>query len=186
MTCRIEVGDSPAIQKQDIERPPALTGVVEPVAVDNQLEGRPTCHSFNTARPWIMPGQASILSWQVSNAERIRIEPDIGPVSALGSVAIKPSVATTYSLIAANQAGEKIRTCRIEVGKSLTIGSDGIPPRTLSEQDLAAGDKRVLSGQQLPVSDPNATLGKFLGYRARKDESGKFIFIPVFEKKKEK
>jgi peptidoglycan hydrolase CwlO-like protein len=185
MTCRIEVGDSPTIQKQGAERPAALTGVVEPIAVDNQLDGRPTCHSFSTTRPWIMPGQTSILSWQVSNAERIRIEPDIGPVSALGSVAVKPSSATTYSLIAANQAGERIHTCRIEVGKSLTVGSDVIPPRTSSEQDSATGDRRVLSGRQIPVNDPNATLGKFLGYRARRDESGKFIFIPVFEKKQE-
>jgi len=42
-----------------------------------------------------------------------------------------------------------------------------------------------LPGQKTQVSDPNATLGKFIGYSARKDESGKFIFIPVYENKKE-
>jgi len=175
----------PAVQKQDVRRPSAPAEVVEAVVVDKQIEECPTCNSFSTNRPRILPGQTSILSWQVSNAEQIRIEPDIGLVSALGSVAVKPSEATTYRLIATNHAGERIQTCRIEVGRSLTIGSDGTAPRTLSKQDLASSDKRVLSAQQIPVGDPNATLGKFLGYRARRDESGKFVFIPVYENKQE-
>jgi hypothetical protein len=185
VTCRIEVGDSPTIQKQVSKDRPIASTVVEPHVINKPDDGRPICHSFSTTRPWIMPGQISTLSWQVSNAERIRIEPDIGQVSALGSVAVKPSTATTYNLIAANQAGQSIQTCRIEVGKSLIVGSDEIHPRILFEQDPASGESKVLSGQQLPVIDPNATLGKFLGYRARRDESGKFIFIPVFENKQE-
>jgi hypothetical protein len=35
------------------------------------------------------------------------------------------------------------------------------------------------------MSNPDTTLGKFLGYRARKDDSGKFVFIPVFENRQE-
>jgi len=186
MTCRIEVGDSPAIQKQESIRPAVFSDVVEPSVINKQLDGRPTCHSFDTTRPRITPGQSAMLSWQVSNADRIRIEPDIGPVSALGSVAVKPSMATTYTLIAANEAGENIQTCRVEVGKNLTTGSDKIRPRISFEQGPTSGDSKVLSHQKPPVSDPNATLGKFLGYRARKDESGKFIFIPVYENKQEK
>jgi peptidoglycan hydrolase CwlO-like protein len=166
-------------------RPAVLTEVIKPAAVDNRLKERPTCHSFNATHPRIMPGQTSILSWQVSNADRIRIEPDIGPVSVLGSVAVKPSTATTYNLIAANQAGESIRTCRVEIGKGLAIGSNGIHSRILLEQDTASSDSKVLSGQQPPVGEPSATLGKFLGYRARRDESGKLIFVPVFENKQE-
>ena len=186
MTCRIEVGDSPAIQKQESIRPAVFSDVVEPSVINKQLDGRPTCHSFDTTRPRITPGQTAMLSWQVSNADRIRIEPNIGPVSALGSVAVKPSAATTYTLIAANEAGENIQTCRVEVGKNLTTGSDKIRPRISFEQGPTSGDSKVLSHQKPPVSDPNATLGKFLGYRARKDESGKFIFIPVYENKQEK
>jgi peptidoglycan hydrolase CwlO-like protein len=98
------------------EIPQAATDVNQP-AGPNEPGERPTCHSFNTARPRIMPGQAAILSWQVANADRIRIEPDVGTVSALGSVVVRPSKATTYTLIATNEAGESRMTCRIEVGE---------------------------------------------------------------------
>jgi peptidoglycan hydrolase CwlO-like protein len=102
------------------EIPEAAADVNQP-AGPNQVGERPTCHSFSTARPRIMPGQAAILSWQVSNAERIRIEPEVGTVSALGSVVVRPSEATTYTLIATNEAGESRMTCRIEVGEKEAV-----------------------------------------------------------------
>lgn len=75
----------------------------------------PSIHSFTTTRPKISPGQNSTLSWRVSNATRVRIEPDIGPVGALGSRTISPSKTTTYTLIAVNEAGESRVTRRIEI-----------------------------------------------------------------------
>jgi hypothetical protein len=151
-----------------------------------EVDLRPTCHSFNTNRPVIMPGQTSTLSWQVSNAARIRIEPEVGPVSALGSRTVKPSATTTYTLIATNRAGDSKLSQKVEVSERINIfSSDSIGSRVLLEEYKASDDSKVLPGQKPPVSDPNATPGKFLGYRARKDESGKFIFIPVYENKQE-
>ena len=100
------------------KQPASVTDVNQPAIVPGRPSGRPVCHSFNTTRSRITPGQTSILSWQITNADRIRIEPGIGPVSALGSVVVKPSTATTYTLIATNKAGESRVTCRIEVGDS--------------------------------------------------------------------
>jgi len=130
-TCRVEVVKALTVQSQAIEQPAVLTEVVEPVVISsevvepvviaNQPDEPPTCHSFNTNRPVIMPGQTSTLSWQVSNATRIRIEPEVGSVSALGSRTVKPSVATTYTLIAANNAGQSRQTCRIEVGEAPAV-----------------------------------------------------------------
>lgn len=181
-------------QKQEDEQPPmveikypaASTEVIRPPVAGSNLGERPTCHSFNTSRPLIMPGQSSTLSWQVSNAQRIRIEPGIGPVSSLGSMAVNPSATTTYTLIAENKAGQSRLSCRVEINKRITIFStDAIHPRILLEEDTASGDHKILPGQKPPVSDPNAKLGKFIGYHARKDESGKFIFIPVYENQQE-
>jgi FtsP/CotA-like multicopper oxidase with cupredoxin domain len=76
---------------------------------------RPTIHSFNTARVKISKGQSATLSWHVSHSDRIRIEPDIGSVSALGSKNIKPSKTTTYTLTATNRGGETVETCKVEV-----------------------------------------------------------------------
>lgn len=75
----------------------------------------PTIHSFATTAPKISRGQNSTLSWRVSNATRVRIEPDIGPVGPLGSRIISPTKTTTYVLIAVNEAGESRVTRRIEV-----------------------------------------------------------------------
>jgi len=196
ITRRVDVGEAPAVQRQAIEQPAVLTElieppvvgseVVEPPVVSSKVSDLPTLHSFNTTRPVIMPGQTSTLSWQVSNADRIRIEPEVGPVSALGSRTVKPSATTTYTLIATNQAGDSRLSRKVEISERIRIfSSDSTRPRVLLEEYKASDDRKILSEQKTQVSDPNATLGKFLGYRARKDESGKFIFIPVYENKQE-
>jgi hypothetical protein len=186
ITRRVDVGEAPAVQRQTIKQPAVLSELVEPPVVGSKVSDLPTLHSFNTTRPVIMPGQTSTLSWQVSNADRIRIEPEVGPVSALGSRTVKPSATTTYTLIATNQAGDSKLLRKVEVSELITIfSSDSTRPQVLLEEYKASDDSKILSEQKTQVSDPNATLGKFLGYRARKDESGKFIFIPVFENKQE-
>lgn len=89
-------------------------------------------------------------------------------------------------MIAINQAGERRLSRKVEVSERIKIfSSDSIGSRVLLEEYKASDDSKVLPGQKPSVSDPNTTLGKFIGYRARKDESGKFIFIPVYENKQE-
>ena len=90
------------------------TLVIEETSEVEAVE-RPTIHSFNTARVKINKGQSATLSWHVSHADRISIEPDIGSVSALGSKNIKPSKTTTYTLTATNRGGETVETCKVEV-----------------------------------------------------------------------
>ena len=75
----------------------------------------PNIHSFNTSRSQIKAGQSSTLTWWVSNADEVRIEPGIGTVSSLGSKTVAPSTTTTYTIIAKNEAGESRETRRIEV-----------------------------------------------------------------------
>ncbi|MHC4119022.1 MAG: hypothetical protein ACYSWO_16125 [Planctomycetota bacterium] len=75
----------------------------------------PTIHSFDAARTTIGKGQNTTLSWHVSNADSITIEPDVGSVSALGSTNVKPPKTTTYTLTATNAAGEITQTRTIKV-----------------------------------------------------------------------
>ena len=75
----------------------------------------PTIHSFDTFRAKISKGQSAALSWSVSNADRISIEPEVGSESALGSKNVKPSKTTTYTLTATNKDGETVETCKVEV-----------------------------------------------------------------------
>jgi hypothetical protein len=49
----------------------------------------------------------------------------------------------------------------------------------------AARPRRVLSEQRTQMSDSNAPARKLIGYKARKDDSDRFIFIPVYEDRQE-
>ena len=91
------------------------TSVIEEEAPKVEAVERPTIHSFDTARVKISKGQSATLSWHVSHADRISIEPEIGSVSALGSKNIKPSKTTTYTLTATNSGGETVETCKVQV-----------------------------------------------------------------------
>jgi uncharacterized coiled-coil DUF342 family protein len=91
------------------------TAATKTTVIEEEAVERPTIHSFDTARVKISKGQSATLSWHVSNAGRISIEPDVGSVSALGSKNIKPSKTTTYTLTATNSDGETTATCTIEV-----------------------------------------------------------------------
>jgi hypothetical protein len=181
----------PSVVKNEVIDPPGEDiKIVNPVIKNykpDRLDGRPVCDSFNTTRPRIMPGQTSMLSWQVSNADHIRIEPGIGIVSALGSRVVTPSETTIYTLIASNQAGQSRLSCRVEISERITApGPDAVHPRILLDEYKTSDDSKISSKRKPPADETDTSLGKFLGYRARKDESGKFIFIPVYENKQEK
>jgi hypothetical protein len=51
---------------------------------------------------------------------------------------------------------------------------------------VASGNRQVIAQQNPQESDPNAPSRKLIGYRARKDESDKYVFIPVYEDEQNK
>ena len=75
----------------------------------------PIIRSFTTTRPRVSPGQKSTLSWWVMDANKVRIEPNIGTVGSLGSRTIAPTKTTTFTIIVTNENGESRVTRRIEV-----------------------------------------------------------------------
>jgi DNA repair exonuclease SbcCD ATPase subunit len=75
----------------------------------------PTVHSFASTRTKVDKGQSATLTWHVSDASEIRIEPGVGSVSALGSTNVKPTKTTTYKLTAINDSGQTVETCKVEV-----------------------------------------------------------------------
>jgi len=68
-----------------------------------------------TANPnTINPGQASTLSWNVTNATDISID-SLGKVGPSGSAQVLPSQSTTYRLVAKGEGGTQEATARITV-----------------------------------------------------------------------
>lgn len=62
---------------------------------------------FNADPEIIEPGGSSVLSWEVSGADNITIEPGIGPVSSNGSLSVSPSETTAYKLTATDKGKGK-------------------------------------------------------------------------------
>jgi hypothetical protein len=72
---------------------------------------------FSSSPEVIGPGDASILSWEVSGGSNITIEPGIGVVSSNGSLSVSPSQTTIYKLTASGKGGEKTASCTVTVKK---------------------------------------------------------------------
>lgn len=69
--------------------------------------------SFSANPATIDTGQSSLLSWSVTNAESVSIEPDIGAVGTSGSVSVAPTEKTIYTLSAAGPGGNSVATVTI-------------------------------------------------------------------------
>lgn len=60
-------------------------------------------------------GQAATLTWTTTNANDVRLEPDLGTVSAQGSRQVSPQQLATYRLVASGPGGTVENTVRVEV-----------------------------------------------------------------------
>jgi outer membrane protein OmpA-like peptidoglycan-associated protein len=69
---------------------------------------------FNVSQESIVSGQFATLSWITTNATEVEIE-GLGVVSAKGSMKVKPSETTTYTITATGPGGTKTETLEIIV-----------------------------------------------------------------------
>lgn len=65
----------------------------------------PVVNSFTANPPSITAGATATLSWNVSNAISVAIEPGVGTFASSGNAIISPASTTTYVLMATNAAG---------------------------------------------------------------------------------
>lgn len=68
-------------------------------------ENLPSIGSFNADPDTIGKGESSYLTWSVSSASKVSIEPGIGTVGLKGSQRVFPDKTTTYTLTATNDFG---------------------------------------------------------------------------------
>lgn len=69
----------------------------------------PRIDLFEASPAAVGPGEGSTLTWKVSGvslADKVTIEPGIGPVAREGRLAVLPEETTVYTISAANAAGE--------------------------------------------------------------------------------
>jgi len=72
-------------------------------------------NSFAASSASINQGQQATLSWDVSGAKTITIQPEIGTVGPSGSLQLSPPATVTYTLTATNQAGSTTGSVTITV-----------------------------------------------------------------------
>jgi len=87
-------------------------------------KGWPAVNTFTASQDTVAAGQSVTLSWDVSDATRITLQPEIGTIMASGTRSVTPSVTTTYKIIAANDAGSTTREITVTVGAAVTGAPD--------------------------------------------------------------
>lgn len=105
----------------------------------------PRIFSFTTTSSSIYYGSSVTLSWAVSNALSVAIEPGIGAVSPTNSLVVSPTNTTTYLLTASNSFGSRSAMLTIQV-------DPGIPVAQSLSTNLPMNGSLALT---LRGSDPN-------------------------------
>jgi hypothetical protein len=75
----------------------------------------PTISSFAANPTSINQGQQTTLSWNVSGATTVSIQPDIGSVGPSGSLTLAPNSTISYTLTASNEAGNSTSSTTVNV-----------------------------------------------------------------------
>jgi hypothetical protein len=84
----------------------------------------PVINNFSATPATVTLGQPLTLSWNVSGASRIWIDPDIGSVEAGGSRAVTPRAGTTYTVTALSSGGPSAKSISVQVLPPVTVTAD--------------------------------------------------------------
>jgi hypothetical protein len=90
--------------------------------------GSPVVNYFTANPPIISAGSSTTLSWSVSNATSVTIDPGVGAVSAVGNTSVSPVTTTNYILMATNVYGWYSLTITVPVTGAPPPGPDATPP----------------------------------------------------------
>ncbi len=122
---------------------------------------------FDAGPEIIEPGESSVLSWAVSRADNVSIEPDIGAVNFNGSISVHPSETTTYKLIATGDGEEKVALCTVTVKEEpqepLLISSFDASPDSIKSGESAvlnwhvSGASKVNIEPGIGIVEPSGT-----------------------------
>lgn len=97
---------------------------------------KPTISSFAASPPSITQGQQATLSWNVSGATTVNIEPNIGTIGLTGSLTLTPNATVTYTLTAGNESGSSTSSATVNV-----------TPVVAGKPDLVITDISLLSSE---------------------------------------
>lgn len=118
------------------------------------LTQAPLINSFDADPLKISTGESAVLSWAVSGATKVSIEPDVGSVALEGKRAVSPASTTTYTLTAVNEVGTVTATVQVVVvAAPAPVPPPSSPPASLptisffaaNPGSITAGSSSMLS-----------------------------------------
>jgi hypothetical protein len=120
----------------------------------------PVIHSFDASVHEIKTGEKTTLTWNVSGAMRVVIHPIGEGVEMAGSMAVSPTVTTTYILNAINSNGTTTHSIEVQVEpeSNFIVGYD---PVTGRNQDIAFTWEQLCLASEYQVQiakDPGFTI----------------------------
>jgi len=86
----------------------------------------PTIVNFSVSPSVITEGQEATLTWDISNASTVKIDPFSGNQYAKGSTVVSPATNTTYVLIASNAGGSVTATALLTVNPKAEINPNEV------------------------------------------------------------
>lgn len=125
-------------------------------STSNGFEKPPAVKSFGAEPSTITQGQEAKLSWDVSEATSVTIDPGIGTVSLSGIQVVSPEVTTTYHLTAANNAGPVSASVVVTVKEP---PEPAITSFSASKNSISAGESVTLQWKVARASYVNIDQG---------------------------
>ena len=116
----------------------------------------PTVNNFVASPGGIYTGQTATLSWSVTGATSVSIQPEVGTVSPSGSKVVSPGTTTRYVLTAANSEGNSTASATLEVSTSKT---PIITTFSASPASIDAGDESTLTWDVIGAKSININPG---------------------------
>lgn len=109
--------------------------------------GLPVVNSFTASPPGITAGSSATLSWNVSNATSVTIDPGVGTFASSGTTIVLPAATTTYILTATNAAGSTTAMTQVTVSgtPSPPAGLPVVNYFTANPPVISAGGSSILS-----------------------------------------
>lgn len=128
----------------------------------------PVIASFGASPPAVTTGQSSALTWSVSGATSLSIDPGVGTVTG-SSTSVSPATTTIYTLTAANAAGRATSTTTVTVspGAPAPVATVGVvlelPSIVVGQLTRATASLRdpggiLLSGRQVSWQTSDLTV----------------------------
>ena len=121
---------------------------------------KPTISSFAASPTSINQGQQTVLSWNVSGATTVTIQPDIGTMGSTGSLTLTPNATVTYTLTAENAAGSTTSSATVNVTPVVA----GQPDLVITDLYLQASQVYYIIKNQGNAEAQPTTTDFYVGY----------------------